>query len=89
MSSLPPLKVYYDGLCPGCRKDRARYERWAGEVGQQVAWCDVTGHQEMLREKGVDPQAALLSLHIQAALLSLHIEEEGGRIMEGIDPISC
>ncbi len=76
MSSLPPLKVYYHGLCPSCRKDRARYERWAGEVGRQVAWCDVTGHQEMLREKGVDPQAALLSLHI---------EEEGGRIMEGIE----
>ena len=76
MSTLPLLKVYYDGICPGCRRDRARYERWAGEAGRQVAWCDVTEHQASLREGGVDPQAALLSLHV---------EEEGGRILEGID----
>ncbi|MCG6659229.1 DUF393 domain-containing protein [Halomonas campisalis] len=75
MSEQLPLKVYYDGICPGCRQDRTRYERWAGEAGRQVMWCDVTEHQDVLREKGVDPQAALLSLHV----------EEGGRIMEGID----
>ncbi|WP_290794132.1 thiol-disulfide oxidoreductase DCC family protein [Halomonas sp.] len=76
MSDLLPLKVYYDGICPGCRRDRARYERWAGEAGKRVAWCDVTEHQDLLREKGIDPQAALLSLHV---------EEEGGPIREGID----
>jgi|SRR5690554_2039262 len=76
MATLPLLKVYYDGICPGCRRDRARYERWAGEAGRQVAWCDVTEHQALLRERGVDPQAALLSLHV---------EEEGGRLVEGID----
>jgi predicted DCC family thiol-disulfide oxidoreductase YuxK len=76
MTDLPMLMVYYDGICPGCRRDRARYERWAGEAGQQVVWCDVTEHEVTLREKGVDPQAALLSLHV---------EEEGERIMEGID----
>ncbi|MCL7940932.1 DUF393 domain-containing protein [Halomonas sp. ATCH28] len=76
MSELPPLKVYYDGICPICRRDRARYERWAREAGDQVTWCDVNEHDETLREKGVDPQAALLSLHV---------EEEGGRIREGID----
>ncbi|MGM0536888.1 MAG: hypothetical protein ACQER5_12540 [Pseudomonadota bacterium] len=36
MSELPPLKVYYDGICPVCRRDRARYERWAGEAGRRV-----------------------------------------------------
>lgn len=76
MSDLPPLRVYYDGICPVCRRDRARFERWAGEAGRQVAWCDVTEHQETLRQKGIDPQAALLSLHV---------EEEGGCIREGID----
>lgn len=76
MSDLLPLKVYYDGICPGCRRDRARYERWAGEAGKRVAWRDVTEHQDLLREKGIDPQAALLSLHV---------EEEGGPIREGID----
>ncbi|WP_108447208.1 thiol-disulfide oxidoreductase DCC family protein [Halomonas denitrificans] len=76
MPDLPVLKVYYDGICPVCRRDRARFERWAGEAGRQVAWCDVTEHQETLRQKGIDPRAALLSLHV---------EEEGGRIEEGID----
>jgi len=76
MSDTPVLKVYYDGICPICRRDRARYERWAGEAGDQVAWCDVNEHQATLREQGIDPQAALLSLHV---------EEEGGRIVEGID----
>lgn len=76
MPDTPPLKVYYDGICPGCRRDRARYERWAGEAVKRVAWCDVTEHQQELRDKGVDPQAALLSLHV---------EEEGGPIREGID----
>lgn len=76
MPDLPVLKVYYDGICPVCRRDRARFERWAGEAGRQVAWCDVTEHQETLRQKGIDPRAALLSLHV---------EEEGGHIEEGID----
>ncbi|MDC8804054.1 DUF393 domain-containing protein [Halomonas pacifica] len=75
MSALPPLRVYYDGVCPGCRRDRARYERWAGETGRDVHWCDVTEHRQTLRAKGIDPQAALLSLHV----------EEGDAIREGID----
>ena len=71
-----PLKVYYDAICPGCRRDRARYERWAGKAGDSVAWCDVTSHQQVLRDKGIDPQAALLSLHV---------EDPAGRIVDGID----
>ncbi|MEQ5802791.1 DUF393 domain-containing protein [Halomonas sp. H10-9-1] len=70
------LRVYYDGICPRCRRDRARYEHWGEEAGAQVEWCDVTEHQQALRDRGVDPQAALLSLHV---------EDEGGRIREGID----
>ena len=70
------LRVYYDAVCSGCRRDRSRYERWAGEAGEEVAWWDVTEHQQLLRDKGVEPQAALLSLHV---------EEEDGRIVEGID----
>lgn len=76
MSDWPPLKVYYDGLCPLCRRDRTRYERWAGEAGREVVWCDLNVHQETLLEKSIDPQAALLSLHV---------EEQDGRVQEGID----
>ncbi|SDM68789.1 Protein of unknown function, DUF393 [Franzmannia pantelleriensis] len=72
----PPLKVYYDAVCPGCRRDRARYERWAGAAGDSVDWCDVTTHQQTLRDKGIDPQAALLSLHV---------EDAEGCIVDGID----
>jgi predicted DCC family thiol-disulfide oxidoreductase YuxK len=71
----PALRVYYDGACPICRRDRARYERWAGEAGREVAWYDLTEHREALREKGIDPDAALMSLHV----------EEDGHLAEGID----
>lgn len=70
------LKVYYDGACPGCRRDRARYERWVGETGREVVWCDLNEHHEELRRKGIDPQAALLSLHV---------EDKSGEILEGIE----
>ncbi|MBD3896298.1 DUF393 domain-containing protein [Halomonas sp. ML-15] len=76
MQELSPLKVYYDAVCPGCRRDRARYERWAGEAGDSVVWCDVTTHQQTLRDKGIDPQAALLSLHV---------EDDEGQIHDSMD----
>jgi predicted DCC family thiol-disulfide oxidoreductase YuxK len=76
MPDLPVLKVYYDAVCPGCRRDRARYERWAGEAADTVEWVDVTDHAEMLRARGVDPRAALLSLHV---------EDAQGQIVDGID----
>jgi len=75
MPDLPRLKVFYDGACPGCRRDRARYERWAGETGRDVIWCDLNDHHDELSRKGIDPQAALMSLHI---------EEANGEIQEGI-----
>ncbi|KPQ30835.1 MULTISPECIES: thiol-disulfide oxidoreductase DCC family protein [unclassified Halomonas] len=70
------INVYYDAICPGCRKDRRRFERWAGKRANDIAWCDVTEHQAQLREKGISPEAALRSLHIEHA---------NGRIIEGID----
>lgn len=70
------LKVYYDGACPGCRRDRARYERWAGEAGRDVVWRDLNHYHATLREKGVEPQDALLSLHV---------EDGQGELHEGID----
>ncbi|NOG31457.1 DUF393 domain-containing protein [Halomonas sp. TBZ9] len=72
MADLPPLKVYYDAACPGCRRDRMRYERWAGETGRDVVWCDLNQHHEQLREKGIDPQAALMSLHVEDAQGEIH-----------------
>lgn len=76
MSDTVPLKVYYDAVCPGCRRDRARYERLAGEAGEAVQWCNVTDHEAELKAQGIDPRAALLSLHVADA---------EGRIVDGIE----
>ncbi|SJN15016.1 hypothetical protein CZ787_18045 [Halomonas citrativorans] len=70
------IKVYYDAVCPRCRKDRQRYERWAGEGARDIRWCDVSEHRRTLQEKGVSTETALKSLHV---------EQAGGNIVEGID----
>lgn len=74
--ALTQLYVYYDGACPICRRDRARYEQWAGETGDSVTWCDLNEYGEHLHAIGVDPDVALLSLHL---------EDAEGRLYEGID----
>ncbi len=52
-----PLTVYYDGACPDCVEDRERYERWAADDAN-VHWYDITGKDEALRERGIDPERA-------------------------------
>ncbi|WKE66404.1 DUF393 domain-containing protein [Gallaecimonas kandeliae] len=58
-----PLIVYYDGACPLCRADKARFERWAPRA--PVTWFDITGQEEALSAEGVDPGLALRSLHVR------------------------
>jgi predicted DCC family thiol-disulfide oxidoreductase YuxK len=58
------VTVYYDGACPICVKDRADYERLAGEGGKDVVWFDITGRDAELRALGIDPRKALTELHI-------------------------
>lgn len=70
------INVFYDAVCPGCRQDRRRFERWAGSRAYGIAWCDVSEHQQLLRQKGVP---------VEAALRSLHIEKSDGSMIEGID----
>ncbi|MDR5874741.1 DUF393 domain-containing protein [Halomonas sp. CUBES01] len=76
MSTTAMINVYYDAICPICRKERRRFERWAGKRAAEIAWLDVTEHQDQLRDKGVSPEAALRSLHI---------ELDDGTMIEGID----
>ncbi|OYD25861.1 thiol-disulfide oxidoreductase DCC family protein [Oceanimonas baumannii] len=61
------LVVFYDGACEGCIKDRARYERWAGEQGKDIYWFDITDKEEVLLSMGISPQQALRELHVQTA----------------------
>ncbi len=57
--------VYYDGACPKCVKDRYQYEKLSGNAGKNVFWFDITGQEERLREIGIDPQKALMELHVK------------------------
>lgn len=59
------ITVYYDGACPRCVRDRAQYERLAGEAGQDTCWVDITGRDTELRALGIDPGAALRELHVR------------------------
>lgn len=68
------LKVYYDGACPVCRRDRRRYEALAGRAGEAVEWFDITGREEELRRRGIDPQRALTELHVEDEQHRIHSE---------------
>ena len=59
------ITVYYDGACPKCVKDRYQYEKLSGNAGKNVFWFDITGQEERLREIGIDPQKALMELHVK------------------------
>jgi len=61
------LTVYYDGACPKCIRDRERYEKLAGQAGEQVCWFDITGQERRLQEMGIDPQLAISELHVRDA----------------------
>ncbi|SEA60862.1 thiol-disulfide oxidoreductase DCC family protein [Alkalimonas amylolytica] len=70
----PKIVVFYDGACPGCVRDRAWYEKHAGQ-GVQVEWLDITGRDDELRALDIDPRAALLELHVQ---------DEHGRVLRAL-----
>ena len=59
------ITVFYDGACPSCVKDRYHYEKLSGDSGKKVNWYDITGREEQLREMGIDPQKALMELHVK------------------------
>jgi predicted DCC family thiol-disulfide oxidoreductase YuxK len=59
------IKVYYDGACPKCIRDRQTYEKLAGRASKNVCWIDITDKEKLLREIGIDPQKALTELHVQ------------------------
>ena len=59
------VTVYYDGACPTCVRDRHHYEKLSGIAGKNVNWFDITGQEERLREIGIDPQKAIMELHVK------------------------
>ncbi|MGI9276826.1 MAG: thiol-disulfide oxidoreductase DCC family protein [Endozoicomonas sp.] len=55
------ITVFYDGVCPLCLREVARWRE--APFTCEVEWLDITGQDEQLREKGIDPASALLELH--------------------------
>ncbi|PXX90378.1 DUF393 domain-containing protein [Marinobacter vulgaris] len=68
------LRVFYDGACPSCVKDRRLYERLAGKTGESVEWVDITGRDEELKQRGIEPEAALQELHVEDSKGRIHRE---------------
>ena len=68
------ITVYYDGACPRCVRDRARYERLSAKAGESAQWVDITGRDAELCQLGIDPQAALRELHVRDAVGEVHRE---------------
>lgn len=54
----------YDGACPRRVRDRARYDRWAGQAGTSACRFDITGQDERLRALGLDPRRAPTALPV-------------------------
>ncbi|WP_136249152.1 thiol-disulfide oxidoreductase DCC family protein [Halomonas borealis] len=75
MRERPTVTVYYDAVCPICRRDRRRYERLSRGAAS-VEWVDVTAHAERLRARGIEPREALRSLHV---------EDQRGWLWQGLD----
>jgi len=72
--SVEKITVYYDQSCPGCVKDRALFERLAGKRAALFSWFDITGQDQALRQRGIDPFKALRELHIEDAHGAIHSE---------------
>ncbi len=68
------LKVYYDGACPVCVRDRRYYEKLAGAGRDRVEWVDITGRDQELKKQGIDPGAALRELHVRDPQGRIHRE---------------
>ncbi|KMQ73241.1 putative thiol-disulfide oxidoreductase YuxK, DCC family [Marinobacter subterrani] len=81
------IRVFYDGACPGCQRDRRQYERLAGRGSDQVEWVDITGKDEELKAKGIDPKAALQELHVEDQDGVIHSELDAYALLMSRAPL--
>ena len=70
------ITIFYEGACPICIRDRRRYERLARGAAERIVWFDINGREAQLRARGIDPEKALLALHVM---------DGRGRILSSID----
>lgn len=81
------IRVFYDGACPSCRRDRRQYERLAGRAAEQVEWVDITGRDDELRARGIDPEMALKELHVEDQKGTIHSELDAYILLMSRAPI--
>ncbi len=81
------IRVYYDGTCPKCIKDRQTYEKLAGKAGEQVCWIDITGQEQQLHKIGIDPVEALTELHVKDENEHIHSELDAYILLMGRVPV--
>lgn len=60
-----PITIFYDGGCQQCVKDMHTYTRWTDSSAHSFSWVDITQKNDLLQEFGIDPQEALMVLHVQ------------------------
>lgn len=58
------LTVFYNGACPICRRYIQRYQAASAGRSRLIAWCDTASAPWSLRRWHVEPEAALLRLHV-------------------------
>ena len=66
--------VFYDGVCPLCRREIAHYRRLDRE--DRLRWIDAAAETEVLARHG---------LSVQAAMAELHVLDTVGRWQRGVD----
>ncbi|MRI33983.1 DUF393 domain-containing protein [Endozoicomonas sp. OPT23] len=59
------ITVYYDGLCPLCTREVAKWRKAAFDC--EMEWLDITDNDELLISHGIDPDKALLELHTRTS----------------------
>ena len=68
------ITVFYDGDCPLCTREVSRWKQ--APFLCTVDWFNISGQDDELRARGIDPHQALLQLHTQT---------DDGRTLVSID----
>lgn len=71
LADLPALEVFYDGGCPACRREMTHYRAQPGAAS--IRFTDAVLEQARVAEAGLDPLAAIATLHARDANGVWHI----------------
>lgn len=77
LSAASPITVWYDGVCPVCRREVALYRHLAAPGA--VVWVDLVDPAALSRE----------AFGLDAALELLHVRDSDGRLRIGLDAHLC